>query len=264
MRRSILERFRAAHGDKPVALLPPEWIEAVLDSKPPHAARSWLMTLRSLCEFAVKRGWLRTNPAATVKLPSVKSDGYHTWTDDEIATFEAHHPIGSKPRLALALLLYTMQRRGDVIRMGRQHIRQTPDGEALYVRQQKTGKELMLPIRPELRAVLDATPSEHLTFLVTTTGKPYGGNHFTETFREWCEAAGLPERCKVHGLRKAACRRGAEAGYSANELAAWSGHASLDEVARYTKAADQARLARNAMNRSQNLGGNAASTSARR
>jgi integrase len=74
----------------------------------------------------------------------------------------------------------------------------------------------------------------------------------------------LPERCKVHGLRKAACRRGAEAGYSANELAAWSGHASLDEVARYTKAADQARLARNAMNRSQNLGGNAASTSARR
>jgi integrase len=236
----------------------------VIGQKPPPAARSWLMTLRSLCEFAVKRGWLRTNPAATVKLPSVKSDGYHTWTDDEIATFEAHHPIGSKPRLALALLLYTMQRRGDVIRMGRQHIRQTPDGEALYVRQQKTGKELMLPIRPELRAVLDATPSEHLTFLVTTTGKPYGGNHFTETFREWCEAAGLPERCKVHGLRKAACRRGAEAGYSANELAAWSGHASLDEVARYTKAADQARLARNAMNRSQNLGGNAASTSARR
>jgi hypothetical protein len=77
MRRSILERFRAAHGDKPVALLPPEWIEAVLDSKPPHAARSWLMTLRSLCEFAVKRRWLRTNPAANVKLSSVKSDGFH-------------------------------------------------------------------------------------------------------------------------------------------------------------------------------------------
>jgi hypothetical protein len=34
---------------------------------------------------------------------------------------------------------------------------------------------------------------------------------------------------------------------SANEIAAISGHASLDEVARYTKAADQARLARNAL-----------------
>jgi len=249
MRRSILGRFCAAHGDKPMALLPAEWIEALLDSKPLHAARSWLMTLRSLCEFAVKRGWLRTNPAATVKLPPVRSDGFPTWSDDEIAQYEAHHPLGTKPRLALALLLYTAQRRSDVIRMGRQHIRQTPDGEALYVRQQKTGKELMLPIRPELRAVLAATPSEHLTFLVTATGKPFSGNHFGETFREWCDAAGLPKHCSAHGLRKAACRRLAEAGCSANEIAAISGHASLDEVARYTKAADQARLARNAIAR---------------
>jgi hypothetical protein len=40
---------------------------------------------------------------------------------------------------------------------------------------EKTGKPLMIPVHPELRAILDATPSEHLTFLVTTTGKPYGG-----------------------------------------------------------------------------------------
>ena len=63
------------------------------------------------------------------------SKGFHCWTDEEIAQFEAHHPIGSKPRLALALLLYTGQRRGDVIRIGRQHIR---DGVLLIV-QQKTG-----------------------------------------------------------------------------------------------------------------------------
>ena len=31
MRRGILERFRAAYGDRPFALLPPEWIEALLD-----------------------------------------------------------------------------------------------------------------------------------------------------------------------------------------------------------------------------------------
>jgi integrase len=243
MRRSILERFRAAHGDKPVALLPPEWIEAVLDSKPPHAARSWLMTLRSLCEFAVKRGWLRTNPAATVKLPSVKSDGFHTWTDDEIAQYEAHHPVGSKPRLALALLLYTAQRRSDVVRMGRQHIK---DG-VLTVKQQKTGVPLEIPVHPHLQVVLDATPSAHLTFLVTATGKPYGGNAFSEQFRNWCNAAGLPKRCKPHGLRKAACRRLAEAGCSANEIMSISGHATMKELVRYTRAADQARLARNAL-----------------
>ena len=246
MRLGILERFRAAYGDRPFALLPPEWIEALLDSKPPHAARSWLVTLRSLCEFGVKRRYLRTNPTADIKLASIDSDGFHCWTEEEIAQFERYHPVGTKPRLALALLLYTAQRRSDVVRMGRQHIR----NGALTVKQQKTGTGLPpIPVHPHLQAVLDATPSEHLTFLVTATGKPYGGNAFSAQFRNWCDAAGLPKRCKPHGLRKAACRRLAEAGCSEKQIAAISGHASLDEVARYTKAADKARLARDAMAR---------------
>ena len=248
MRRGILERFRLPpNGDRPFALLPPEWIEALLDSKPPHAARSWLVTLRSLCRFALKRRYLRADPTANIKLRAIKGDGFHCWTDAEIAQFEAHYPIGTKPRLALALLLHSAQRRSDVVRMGRQHIRETPDGPALYVKQRKTGVELLIPIHPELAAVLDATPSEHLTFLVTATGKPYGDNHFSRKFREWCDAAGLPKRCSAHGLRKAACRRDAENGCSGNEIMAHSGHGSMKELVRYTKAADQARLARNAL-----------------
>ncbi len=245
MRRGILERFRAPYGDRPFALLPPEWIEALLDSKPPHAARSWLVTLRSLSQFALKRGYRRDDPTTNIKLASIKGDGFHTWTEEEIAQFEARHPIGTKPRLALALLLYTGQRRSDVVRMGRQHIR---DG-ALTVKQQKTGATLAIPVHPHLQAVLDATPSEHLTFLTTATGKPYGGNALSEQFRNWCDAAGLPRRCKPHGLRKAACRRLAEHGCSANEIMAISGHATMKELVRYTKAADQARLARAAMAR---------------
>jgi integrase len=243
MRRGILERFRAAYGERPFALLPAEWIEALLDSKPPHAARSWLVTLRSLCQFAVTRGYLRADPTANIKLRPIKGDGFHTLTDNEIAQFEAFYPISTKPRLAFALLLYTAQRRSDVVRMGRQHIR---DG-VLTVNQEKTGVALAIPVHPHLQAVLDATPSEHLTFLVTATGKPYGGNAFSAQFRKWCNAAGLPRRCKPHGLRKAACRRLAEAGCSANEIMAISGHATMKELVRYTKAADQARLARNAL-----------------
>jgi len=243
MRRGILERFRAAYGERPMMSLPAEWLEALLDTKPPHAARSWLATLRSLCQFARKRNYRRDDPTANIKLASVKSDGFHTWTDDEIEQFEAHHPIGSKPRLALALLLYTIQRRSDVVKMGRQHIR---DG-VLRVTQSKTNKKLVLPVRPELKAVLDATLSEHLTFLVTATGKPYGANHFSETFREWCDDARLPKHCSAHGLRKAGCRMLAERGCSASEIAAWSGHDTLREVERYTKRADQAKLARNAL-----------------
>ena len=247
MRRGILERFRARYGDRPFAQLPAEWIELLLDEKPPHAARSWRATLRSLCQFGIKRRYLRSDPTANIKLRAIKSDGFHCWTDAEIAQFEAQYPIGTKPRLALALLLHSAQRRSDVVRMGRQHIRETPDGPALYVKQRKTGVELLIPIHPELAAVLDATPSEHLTFLVTATGKPYGDNHFSRKFREWCDAAGLPKRCSAHGLRKAACRRDAENGCSGNEIMAHSGHGSMKELVRYTKAADQARLARNAL-----------------
>ena len=119
----------------------------------------------------------------------------------------------------------------------------------MYVKQRKTGIELLIPIYPELRAVLDATPSKHLTFLVTATGKPYGDNHFSESFREWTDAAGLPKRCSAHGLRKARCRWFAEHGCSGNEIMANSGHGTMKELVRYTKAADQARLARNAMTR---------------
>ena len=68
-------------------------------------------------------------------------------------------------------------------------------------------------------------------------------------FADWCKQAGMPAGCSAHGLRKTACRRLAEAGCTVHEIAAISGHASIAEVQRYTKAADQARLASAAMAR---------------
>jgi integrase len=124
--------------------------------------------------------------------------------------------------------------------MGRQHIR---DG-ALHFVQEKTGTPLQLPVIPELQAILDATPSEHLTFLVTKSGRPYSGNDFSDQFRVWCDEAGLPKKCTAHGLRHAFARRMAERGATTHQIAAWTGHKSLSMVQRYTRAADQARLAR--------------------
>jgi integrase len=241
-RRAILERFRAAHGDKPVRLLPRKFIVHMLSTMKPHEARNWLKAIRALMSYCVEHEMIGDDPTLGIKTPTPKSDGHHTWIDEEIAQYEAFYPIGTKARLALALGLYTAQRRGDVVRIGRQHIR---DG-VLHVKQEKTGKPLALPVRPELQAVLDATLTSHLTLLTTKTGKSYGANDFSEQFRKWCDDAGLPKRCTFHGLRKAAARRFAELGCSANEIAAWTGQ-SLREVERYTKAADQARLARNAL-----------------
>jgi site-specific recombinase XerD len=111
------------------------------------------------------------------------------------------------------------------------------------VRQQKTGAVLQIPIREELRQALDT--SEHLTFLVTENGKPFTPNGFADWFRRRCDEAGLSQ-CSAHGLRKAQCRRLAEDGCTAHQIAAISGHKSLSEIERYTKAVDQVRLARQA------------------
>jgi integrase len=243
--RYILEAFRREHGDKPVALLTRQHINAMLAAKvkQPVAANGWLRLVKVLMQLAVDEGYRPDNPAAGIKRIKIKTDGFHTWTEDEIAQFEAHHPIGTKPRLALTLLLYTAQRRSDVIRMGRQHVR----GDVVQVRQQKTGAALSIPLHHELRKIIEATPNKHLTYLVTEYGRPFSAAGFGHRFREYCDAAGLPKSCTPHGLRKAACRRLAEAGCSANVIASISGHTSLREVERYTKAADQERMARTGM-----------------
>jgi integrase len=239
-----LEHFRDEHGDKRIAVLQRQHIAALLKSKKRFAARHWLMAIRGLMKYAVEIGLRHDNPAIGVKLPSLKTEGYHAWTEPEIERFLAHQKAGTRARLALMLLLYTGQRRSDVVRMGRQHVR---DG-VLHVRQQKTGVELAIPLHPTLAAAIAETPAEHLTLLTTHTGKPFSAAGFGNWFRDRCNEADLPH-CSAHGLRKAAARRLAEAGCTMHEIAAITGHASLSEVQRYTKAADQARLARAAMDK---------------
>src|SRR5215471_2485597 len=242
-RRFILERFRIEHGDKRIATLPPEFIHRVINRKTPAAARNWIAALRGLLDFAVAEKFRADNPARGVVLPKLKIKHRRAWTEQEIEQYEAAHPIGSKPRLAFALGLFTIQRLSDVVRMGLGHVR---SGE-LVVRQQKTGAQLTLPIRPELQAILDATPSGHMTFLVTKNGRQYARGDFSTQFRAWCDDAGLPKDCVFHGLRSTGCTQLADAGCSAHQIAAWSGHMTLREVERYTKAANQRRLARSAI-----------------
>jgi integrase len=247
-RRCILQRFRDDHGEKPIGAMPPKFIALMLSSMKPHAARNYFKAIRALCQFAVSVEMIGSDPTQGIKRPKAKTEHRRPWTDSEVEQYERAHPVGSKARLALALGLYTVQRLGDVIRMGRQHIH---NGE-LTVRQNKTGASLVLPVLPQLQAIIDATPGEHLTLLVKKTGRPYCGTEFSGQFREWCDEAGLPKGCTFHGLRATGCTRRADAGCSLHEIAAWSGHKTLKEVERYTKSANQKRLAVQAMARSAN------------
>jgi integrase len=120
-------------------------------------------------------------------------------------------------------------------------------GDMITVRQEKTKKPLMIPIGIELRAAIDAMPADRLTFITTMRGEPFSSSGFTNWFRARCQEAGLPLGYSVHGLRKAMCRRLAEAGCTEKQIAAISGHGTLRMVQHYTKAADQVRMARSAI-----------------
>jgi integrase len=245
--RSTLQRFRDQHGELPLGSMPPKFIQLMLSKLTPGVARNWYKHIRALCQFAVSVEMIERDPTQGIKRPKAKTQRRRPWTDAEVAQFERTHPIGSKARLAMALGLHTLQRLGDVIHMGRQHIH----NGWLAVKQQKTGTELSLPIHkvPELLTIIDATPSGHLTFLVKDSGKPYGPTEFSGQFRKWSDEAGLPKGCTFHGLRATGCTRKADNGCSTHEIAAWSGHMSLKEVERYTKSSDQKKLAISALER---------------
>jgi integrase len=192
-----------------------------------------------------------------VKAMKFVTKGHHSWTLEEVEQFENRHPIGTKARLAMALLLYTSWRREDAVRLGPQHIVEMtkPDGtpeKRIRYRQAKNEArnpvDMDVPLHPDLEEVIMATPSGHLTFLVTAYGKPFTPAGFGGWFRDQCDQANL-RHCSAHGLRKATAARLAERGASAHEIMAWTGLRTLTEAERYTRAARQAKLADAALNK---------------
>lgn len=244
-RWAILRRFGDEHGTKRVAMLKREHVEAMLRGKRPHPRQNFLKVLRPLLAFSITNGWRQDDPIRDLRTTVKRGAGFRPWRDEQIRAFRIRHPLGSRGRLAFELLLGTAQRRSDVIRMGPQHVRERELQRFLYVKQQKTGTELELEILPEVQAALDATPSGHLTFLVTEHGRPFSAAGFGNWFRDRCNEADL-QGFSAHGLRHTACARLADVGATGHEIAAWSGHQSLREVSRYTRSADQRALNRTA------------------
>lgn len=242
--RNMLERFRELHGDKQVSTLTRAHVKAIIGgmSATPAAANNLLDRLRILMKLAMDDGWRADDPTYRVKGFKLSGDGFHTWTEEDIAKFCEHHPIGTSARLAMGLMLYTGQRRSDMVKMGWQHI----SGDRIRVHQLKTDEMLSIPIHPDLAELLAAAPKTDMPILQTQFGKAFSANGFGNRMRKWCSAAGLPD-CSSHGLRKAAARRMAEAGCSNKEIMSITGHRTDKEVTRYTKAADQKRLADRAM-----------------
>ena len=245
-RRTLERLLREKNGHKKVAELTRQAIIAKRDKLKPHASNNFLRAIKHLCKFAVERQILSDDPTATLKkIKLAKTDGYHTITVDEVDQFEAGHPIGTQAHLASKMLGNFAVRRADLVKLGRQH--EINGGTALRIRHKKTGKKtgewLVLPITPELRAAIDAYPSKGLTYLETKYGRPFTAKGFGNRMRKWCDAVGLHE-CSTHSWRKGTATQLANLGATTQEIMAITGHKTLAEVERYTKAADQERLAK--------------------
>lgn len=240
--------------DLPLTLFSPNEVEVLRDRKmaTPEAANGRVKAMRQVFKWGMRKKYADgkpyapSNPAREVSYFKSSSTGFHTWTVEEVRQYEAKHAIGTKARLAIALLMFTGQRRSDITRLGRQHAR---NGKLTFT-QHKGRKhkptQLTLPILPALQRIMNASPCGEMTYLVNDFQRPFTDAGFGNKFRKWCNEAGL-KHCSAHGLRKAGATIAAENGATSRQLMAIFGWSSLKMAELYARAADQKRLAESAM-----------------
>jgi integrase len=230
--------------DCPISAISAAHIKMLRDRRASHpgAANNRRKYLSSLFAWAVEQNKLRMNPARDIRKIKYATDGFHTWSVGEVRQFEARHPIGNKARLALALLLYLGVRRGDVVSLGRQHVK---DGWLRFIPKKTSYRRRRMsekPVLPVLADIIAKSPTGDLTYLVTAYDKPFTAAGFGNWFRERCNEAGL-SHCSAHGLRKAGATIAAENGATDRQLMALFDWETAAQANVYTAAADRKRLA---------------------
>ncbi len=244
--RGVLDPILAKDGHRLVRDLPADKARKIIQEigvKRPGMANLARAIMRRLMKFAMSINWRSDNPFAAV--PAYRLGSHHTWTEEQLSAFEAQWPLGTRERLAYALLLWTGQRVGDVVRMRRSDIA----GGTIHLVQQKTGAELYVAIHAALARAMKAGPNNGLHLIGDASGRPIKRARLSELIKRAAATAGLPAKCVAHGLRKAALRRLAEHGSTAKQMQAVSGHRTLGEIERYTRQADQRKLAKAAIAR---------------
>lgn len=242
-RDNIFKQVISRDGDQPFAAVTKK---AIIDARErrkdtPAQANNLIKALRGLFKWALESEMITVDPACDVGMIETHGEGFHAWSEEEITRFEARWPTGTRERLAFDLLLYTGLRRGDAVRLGRQHVR---DG-VFRIKTEKTGVEIVAPVLPALAASIAASHTGDLAFIAGDRGKPMTKESFGNWFRASCTAAGCPG--SAHGLRKAGATRAANNGATVAQLGAIFGWTGAKMASLYTQTADRARLARDAM-----------------
>jgi integrase len=199
--RRGLEKIRREHGNKPMRLLEAPHIKAIMAQKiaTPAAANNFLRYLKLIIPYALEKKWIREDPTARIKKISYDTEGWHTWTEDEIDQYEKFWPRGTMQRTAFDLLLFTGQRSADVRQMKPAAI--TPYGvnvvaqfvDGVDVKQQKTKGHLTVPITDEIKKSLSTIQPDAKFLVETSFGKPFTEKGFSNTKGElsWANPRGF-------------------------------------------------------------------------
>lgn len=211
----------------------------------PAQARNFLDAMRGLFRWALQAQHVRHDPTAGVENPArPKTGGFPAWTEDDVDRYQRRWPLGTRQRVWLDVLLYTGLRRGDAVCLGRQHVR---DGVATLATEKSRGDVVVtIPILPVLQTTLDAGPCADLAFICGERGEPLTKESFGNLFGEACRSAGLRNR-SAHGVRKIGATRAANNGATVAQLEAIFGWRGGGMASLYTRQADRARLAKEAM-----------------
>lgn len=223
-------------GDAPAHDVIPSDVERMLDlmGDRPGAANAALRVLGALYAWGRKRSHVGSGSRPTEGVKEIKAGEHMPWPDNVLQ--DALNAKDARLRLATHLLLYTGQRIGDVMAMRWGDIK----GGVIHVRQQKTGKELDIPLHTALAEELARTPRKGMTIITNRLGQAMTD----QTIRRYVKAHGQKYGLDIvpHGLRKNAVIALLEAGCSVAETAAITGQ-TYGMVERYARKINQARMA---------------------
>ena len=255
-RENIMLHVLNSAGSDPYGGITSETIEDGKNRRrdTPAQSRNFLDCMRSLFRWAKEAKHVKVDPTNGVRNPKKrKGKGFPAWTEEDVEAYQRKWPIGTRQRVWLDVLLYTGPRRGDVVKLGRQHERLVLDTytqgmvRTVSFKTEKGGEqiEVTIPILPVLQTTLAAGPYGDLTYICGERGNPLTKESFGNVFSEAAREAGVQK--SAHGVRKIAATTAADNGATVHQLMAIFGWKTSQMAEFYTREANRRRLAREAV-----------------
>lgn len=247
--RRHADAIRAQAEDALAAHLTTDDIADDLEPLAPNDAADRLKAWRMICRYGKTKRLLSSDPSLAARRKAIpKTLGHPAWTDDEIGRYRAKWSIGTVQRLCFELIYWTGARISDAVLIGPGMVGR--DG-VLQFTQRKTGEPAFVPWtcslprhaaamagdRQHMHAAIEARADRHMTYLATAQGRTRSAKALGHVVSDAASAISIDK--SAHGLRKARAKALAEAGATVHQIAAWTGHITLEEVEHYTREANR-------------------------